>query len=162
MVYNIYSAAHTANLPMPHKKTWLQVWSLPLLAWFPSCLQNVLVPAPAQFPSPPSAKTSQLPLFPPSLVFPEVQLLLVCSFAIPAGREVNRQSNIINQMWSLGHSKFLAYYMIKGFWTFGQTAATASVHRSRSLGCLIANPTPKTYIWWSPKLHRGNQTCQGL
>lgn len=159
-------SACTANLPMPHKNRGFRFGAYPclhdLLGSSPSCLQNVFVPAPAPFPSPPSAKSSELPLLPPSPVFPEVQVLVVCGLAILAGRVVNRQSNIINQTWSLGHSKFLACYTIKAFWTFGQTAATASVHRSRSQGCLIAKPTPKTYIQWSPKLQRENQTCQGL
>lgn len=78
-------AAHTAN-PMAHKGYGFKSGAYPyfhdLLGCIPSCLQNFLVPDPAQFPSPPSTKSSEFPLSPPPPVCPEVQLLVAHGLTI--------------------------------------------------------------------------------
>lgn len=111
-----------------------------LLGCIPSCLHDFLIPAPAQLPSTPSAKSSEFLLFLPPPVFPELQILVVCGLAILAGlgKAVNRPSNVINQIRNLGPSQFSAWYIKKRFWIFWQTAAATSVCRSISQRHLTA------------------------
>lgn len=97
-------------------------------------------------------------------VFPEVQVLVVRDLAILSGlgKAVDRPSDIINQISSLGPSKFSACYIIEGFWTFWQTAAAASVHRSRSQRHLIAKPPKNVHLMEPPNSTGKKQTHQGL
>lgn len=53
-----------------------------LLGCIPSCLQNFLVPDPAQFPSPLSTKSSEFPLSQPPPAFPEMHVLVAHGLTI--------------------------------------------------------------------------------
>lgn len=123
-----------------------------LLGCIPSCLQNFLVPDPAEFPSPPSTKSSEFPLSPPPPVFPEVQVLVACGLTILLGlcKAVSTLRRIRKQIWSLGPSQFLACYIIKGISIFWKTAAAVSVHRSRPQRCLNARPCQNLHFMDPP------------